>query len=259
MPWITIQWHFEALFADSNAIFWKVLVPPILFGLHGFGATWMAVWCLFHPYEAKFIPGTKIQLPLTPGIFPKRRSKLASAVASTVTDTLLTTADIKTKVEGLLTEGNIYLSVDLFIESVLTEFRDTTKLHRLASDLAELSPTILHHLLDSTIEGIKAGKDRRLAAIIDKIFDHVILSARISPEQARLITSFLMEAVLTPAKVRNGLLILLTPQNISALDDSIQAHAGTAYKILAKLIGIKRVCYECRNFLEKRKMNHIVS
>ncbi len=226
-------------------------MPPVLYGVHGFLATWMAVWALFHPYQAKFIPGTKIQLPLTPGIFPKRRSKLAQAVASTVTDTLLTTSDMRDKVERLLTESNIYISIDIFIESVLIEFRDTAKLHRLASDIAELSPTILHHLLDSTIDSIQSGKDRRLAAIIEKIFDQVIFSARISLPQAQGMSNFLMETLITPARVRNALLSLLTPQNISAFDDSIQAHAGTAYKILARLIGVKRVCYECRNFLEK--------
>ncbi len=251
MPWITIQWHFNSLFADSNSIFWNVLVPPLLFAIHGFIATWMAVWCLFHPYNAIFVPGTRIQLPLTPGIFPKRRSKLSQAVAATVTETLLTTADIRTKVETLLTESNIYLSVDLFIESVLVEFRDITKLHRLASDVAELSPTLLHHILDSTIDSIETGKDRRLATMVSKIFDELILSAKITSDQAEAISAFLMDTLVTPAKIRAALLALLSPANISALDDSIQNHAGTAYKILAKLIGIKRVCYECRNFLEK--------
>src|SRR5277367_1212694 len=99
MPWITINWHFNSLLSDPNSIFWHIIVPPVLFGIHGFVATWMAVWFLFHPYEAKFIPGTRIQLPLTPGIFPKRRSKLSQAVAATVTETLLTTADIRAKVE----------------------------------------------------------------------------------------------------------------------------------------------------------------
>ncbi len=251
MPWITFQWHPQTLFADPNSIFWHVLVPPILFGLHGFVATWMAVWCLFHPYEAIFIPFTKIQLPLTPGIFPKRRSKLAQAVAGTVTDTLLTTNDIKAKVETLLTQSNIYLSVDLFIESVLVEFRDIAKLHRLASDVAELSPTLLHHLLESTISSIESGNDRRLAAIVRKIFDELILPAKINNEQAEAISAFIMDTIITPSRVRNALLVLLTPANISSLDEAIQSHAGTAYKLLARLIGIKRVCYECRNFLEK--------
>jgi uncharacterized membrane protein YheB (UPF0754 family) len=251
MPWITINWHFNSLLSDSNSIFWHIIVPPLLGGIHGFAATWMAVWFLFRPYEAKFIPGTRIQLPLTPGIFQKRRSKLSQAVAATVTETLLTTADIRAKVETLLTESNIYLAVDLFIESVLIEFRDITKLHKIASDLAELSPTLLHHLLASTIDSIETGKGHRLAAIINKIFDELLLPARITPEQSLAISNFLMDTVITPAKVRSMLLILLSPQNINSLDDSIQTHAGTAYRILARLIGVKRVCSECRNFLEK--------
>src|SRR6516165_5307524 len=249
MSWEIFHWH--SLIASPESVFWKILVPPILFALHGYGATWMAVAALFRPYEAKFIPYTGVQLPLTPGIFPKRRAKLAQAVAATVTDTLLTPSDIKAKAETLLTESNIYLSVDLFVESVLTEFRDTTKLHRLASDIAELSPTLLHHLLTSTIDSVERGKDKRVAQITEKIFDQIILSVRISLDQANEISARLMEAFLTPIKVRNALIVLLSPQNITALDESIQAHASGPYKLLARIIGVKRVCYEWRNFLEK--------
>lgn len=249
MSWEIFHW--QSLFASWDSFGLKVLLPPVLYGIHGYGATWMAVAALFHPYEAKFIPYTKIQIPLTPGIFPKNQAKLAQAVAATVTDTLLTPEDIKAKAETLLTENNIYLSVDLFVESVLTEFRDTTKLHRLASDIAELSPTLLHHLLASIIDSVEQGKDRRVAQITEKIFDQVILSVRISLDQANELASRLMEAFATPAKVRSALIALLSPQNINALDESIQAHASGPYKILARIIGVKRVCYEWRNFLEK--------
>jgi uncharacterized membrane protein YheB (UPF0754 family) len=243
--------HWQALFASQETIFWKVLLPPILYGIHGYGATWFAVAALFRPYEPKFIPFTNIQIPLTPGIFPKRRSKLAQAVAGTITDTLLTPSDIKARAETLLTENNIYLSVDLFVESVLLEFRDTTKLHRLASDIAELSPTLLAHLIESIIDSVEHGKDKRVARITEKIFDQVILSVRISLDQANEIASRLMEAFMTPTKVRSAIIALLSPQNINALDESIQAHAGGPYKLLARIIGVKRVCYEWRNFLEK--------
>ena len=47
------------------------------------------------------------------------------------------------------------------------------------------------------------------------------------------------------------LVTVLSPQNINAIDESIQAHAGGPYKILARIIGVKRVCYEWRTFLEK--------
>ena len=125
----------------------KVVAPPFLYFAHGYLATWMAVAALFRPYNAHYIPFTSIQLPLTPGIFPKRRSKLSQAVAATVTDTLLTTKDIKAKVEELLTPENLYRTCDLFVDAVLKEFRDTAKLHRLAQDIAELSPAVLEHFL----------------------------------------------------------------------------------------------------------------
>ncbi len=211
----------------------------------------MAIWALFHPYEAYYFPGTKIAVPCTPGIFPKGRSKLAVAVAGTITDTLLTTADIKGQAEVLVTEQNIYLAIDSFINSVLKEFRDTTKLHRLASDIAELSPTMLEHLVVSIIDGIGSGQEQRVTHITEKIFDQVILPARISLEQANDISARLMESLLTPANLRKAFMSLLSPQNITSIDETIQAHAGGPYRLLARIIGIKRVCYEWRNFLEK--------
>ena len=131
-----MDFHWATLFSSQEAIFWKVIVPPVLYFAHGYLATWMAIVLLFRPYEAHYFPFTKIQLPLTPGIFPKRRGKLAQAVASTVTDTLLTPADIKNQVEHLLTEDNIRITIGMLFDSILKEFRDTTKLHRLASDIA---------------------------------------------------------------------------------------------------------------------------
>lgn len=211
----------------------------------------MAVAMLFHPYDAYFVPGTKIQIPLTPGIFPKRRAKLAQAVASTVTETLLTPSDIKQQVETLLTEDNIHLTIGLLLDSVLTEFRDTTKLHRLASDIAELSPTLLEHFVRSSIESLEQGKDTKIATICEKVFDQVILTTRISLEQANEFAARILEAFATPQKVRAALITILSPTNINSLEESVNAHASGPYKLLARIIGIKRVCYEWRNFLEK--------
>lgn len=246
-----MEFHWAALFQSQETIIWKVVVPPILYFAHGYLATWMAVAALFRPYDAYFVPFTKIQLPLTPGIFPKRRAKLAQAVASTVTDTLLTPKDIKAQVETLLTEDNIHLTIGLLVDSVLTEFRDTTKLHRLASDIAELSPTLLEHFVRSSIESLEQGKDTKIATICEKVFDQVILTTRISLEQANEFAARILEAFATPQKVRAALITILSPTNINSLEESVNAHASGPYKLLARIIGIKRVCYEWRNFLEK--------
>ncbi len=210
--------HFDwaSLYATQDAFILKVVVPPILYFVHGYLATVMAVAALFRPYEAWYIPFTKIQLWFTPGIFPKRRAKLAQAVATTVTETLLTPADITDKVEHLLTAENIYLTIDMFVDAVLKEFRDISKLRdRLASDIAELSPTLMEHFVRSVIESLEAGKDTKIAAITEKVFDQVVLSARISLEQANEIAARLLEAFATPDKVRVAFISLLSPTNIA--------------------------------------------
>lgn len=240
------------LISSPQAIAKDVILPPIIYAFHGYAATWCAVRMLFRPYEPWFIPYTQWQVPLTPGIFPKRKSKLAQAVATTITESLLTPDDIKRRAEELVNEENIYKTVDAFVHTVfLKEFRDTTKLHRLASDIAQLSPTVLQHFVNTTIESLEQGKDTKLPSIIEKIFDQVVLSTRISLEQATELSARIMENFLTPEKVRSGLITLLSPQNINALEESINVHAGGAYRILARIIGVKRVCYEWRNFLEK--------
>ncbi len=241
---------FDSLFSSPNIIFWKVIFPPLFYGFHGWLATKMAVAALFRPYNAHFFPLTKVQIPLTPGIFPKRKTKLAQAVASTITETLLTPEDITHQVELLVTEENIYLAVNLFIESILREFRDIDKMHRLASDIADLSPAILQHLVNSLLGELEKNEVNKIANILDKIFDEVILPARISYEQASNISLRIMEELLTPQKVRLTLLSLLTPHNINSLEESINTHASTGYKLLAKIVGVKRVCYELKSFLE---------
>ena len=231
------------------AEFFKNIFPLVFYTLHGWLATAMAIWALFHPYEPWYLLG--FQVPCTPGIFPKRRAKLAQAVAGTITDTLLTTSDIKAQAENLVTEQNIYLAVDGFVDAVLREFRDTTKLHRLARDLSELSPAFLQQLVVATVDGVEQRKDKRIAVITEKLFDQIILSARISKGQADEFAARIMEGIITPPNVRNFLLGLLSAHNIAALDESINMHAGGPYKLLARIIGVKRVCMEWRNYLEK--------
>lgn len=233
----------------------------MFYALHGWLATWMAIIALFRPYEAWYFPFTTWQLPWTPGIFPKRRHKLAQHVASTITDTLLTNEDVKVQVESLVTEQNIYLAVNGFVDAILKEFRDTEKLHRLAKDISELSPAILHEFVISIVDGLEKKSDRRLASMLEKLFDHVVLSTRISKDQADEFADRIMENMVNPVQIRSILVNLLTPQNIGALDDSIQAHATPPLKLLARIINVKNVCNESRKFMENdpEKANKVIS
>lgn len=155
-----------SLFATNEAFLIDVCLPPFIFAIHGWVATWCAVKMLFRPYNAWYIPYLKYQIPFTPGIFPKRQAKLAQAVATTITDTLLTPTDIKARAQELVTEENIFRSVDLFVDSVLLkEFRDTTKLHRLAlklQNLVQLCSSILYKQLLNLLKIKKKLEFRQL-------------------------------------------------------------------------------------------------
>ncbi len=235
---------------NLSFIFFNYVFPPVAYAVHGWLATAMAIAALFRPYEPWFFPFTNWQIPCTPGIFPKRRAKLAAAVATTITETLLTNDDVKRQVESLVTEQNIYLAVDGFVDAVLREFRDTDKLHRLAKDISELSPALLQQYVTSIVDGLESGQDKRVASMLEKLFDHVLLSTRISKEQSDEIAERIMENIVSPAQIRGVLVNMLTPQNIGALDDSIQAHATPPLKLLARIINVKNVCNETRKFME---------
>lgn len=245
---------------DATTIIVKYVFPPVFYALHGWLATAMAIAALFRPYEAWYFPFTKWQIPCTPGIFPKRRNKLAQAVAGTITDTLLTNEDVKRQVESLVTEQNIYLAVDSFVEAVLREFRDTDKLHRLARDISELSPALLQQYVVSIVDGLEKGSDRRVASMVEKLFDHIVLSSRVSKEQSEEFAERIMENIVNPPQIRSALLNLLTPTNIGALDESIQKYATPPLRLLARFINVRNVCNESRKFLETEpeKANKVI-
>src|SRR5262249_23622403 len=141
-------------------------------------------------------------------------------------------------------------AIDAIIDLVVLEFRDTAKLHRLAGDIAELSPVVMESVVVSIIDGIEHKHDQRVTTITEKIFDMVILPIRISLEQARRISDHLFDAAITPERLRLTTIDVLNSQNIAALEESVKAHATGFYRLLARLIGVRRVCYEWRRFLE---------
>jgi len=77
--------------------------------IHGFGAAWMAIWMLFHPYKAVKVRGITIW---PQGMIPRHREKLAESIGhavgnelvsqQTVFDALFETSFFHTKVEDFV-------------------------------------------------------------------------------------------------------------------------------------------------------------
>jgi uncharacterized membrane protein YheB (UPF0754 family) len=66
----------------------NIILTPVVGAVIGYFTNWLAIKMLFRPHEAKYIG--KYQLPFTPGLIPKERTRLTKKIAQTVQTHLLT-------------------------------------------------------------------------------------------------------------------------------------------------------------------------
>ncbi len=135
----------------------KVLVAiaiVVIAAIHGYGAAWLAIWMLFHPYQ----PLKMFGLTVWPqGMIPRHRDKLAQSIGNavgnelvsqdTVFDALFETSFFKRKVEDFVTDYTHDLLSTVhpsYIEALPSQARapilDTISAlqYRLADYIAEL-------------------------------------------------------------------------------------------------------------------------
>jgi uncharacterized membrane protein YheB (UPF0754 family) len=73
------------------------LSPLVVATLHGYGAAWLAVKMLFRPRRPLYLFGR--QLPLTPGLLPKERTRFIEALATVIAERLL---DVETVADEIM-------------------------------------------------------------------------------------------------------------------------------------------------------------
>ncbi len=230
----------------TQPVFW---FQPVFYTFHGWLATEMALWMLFHPYNPVYIPGTKIQLPFTPGIFPRGRRNLSVSIANTITDILLTKDDIKKQAQKLITEENIFTALDAILSSVLSELKDITHIRRIYRYVDNLLPPLLQKLLNDFILALESGEEKQFEAIFNQLYQRVLPKIRLEEDQARFLAKMLFENWATPPTLRNALINALTPETIDILDESIRAKVGGVSGFILKFVDTKKGFYQFRHFL----------
>lgn len=91
------------------------IVAPLLGGIIGYITNDIAIRMLFRPHKSKYLLGVKI--PFTPGIIPKEKGRIASAIGGAISENLMS-KDVLEK--NLLSEEmitKIRLSIDSFFET----------------------------------------------------------------------------------------------------------------------------------------------
>ena len=146
--------------------------------IHGYGAAWLAIWMLFHPYNAVKLFGITIW---PQGMIPRHREKLAQSIGNavgnelvsqqTVFDALFETSFFQRKVEdfvGSYTDDLLARVYPSFIDALPSQARapilDTISAlqYRLAEYIAEMLRS------EETAEAIERFVDKQVDELLER-------------------------------------------------------------------------------------------
>ena len=184
-----------------NPITFKILISVaiiVIATVHGYGAAWLAIWMLFHPYKPVKFFGITIW---PQGMIPRHRARLAQSIGNavgnelvsqdTVFDALFETGFFANKVEGFVTSythemlSTIYPSlIEALPRGARAPVLDTISAlqYRLAEHIASVLKS------DQTAQAIETFVDRQ----VDKLLERR-LNETISEDTIALIRSFAEE------------------------------------------------------------------
>ena len=96
-------------------MWYNYLIPPVVGAIIGYFTNELAIKMLFRPKTPKYIFGMRV--PFTPGIIPKEKSRIATAIGETISKNLM---DKDTMTKSLLSEEMILKlsnAIDTFVNT----------------------------------------------------------------------------------------------------------------------------------------------
>lgn len=162
-------------------ISWSFFIGPIVGGVIGGFTNKVAIKMLFRPYKPKYIG--KLHIPLTPGIIPKEKGRIATAIGGVVSENLLSSEVLGRNLLSSDMTGKIERGLEGFFARMQEEPRTLRE-----CALQYLSHEELQGLARHTEEDITQALYNKLAdkAIGDKVAEMVIDQVMEKMEQSFL-------------------------------------------------------------------------
>ncbi len=226
-------------------VFW---FQPCFYAVHGWLATEMAIWMLFHPYQPIYIPGTRLQLPFTPGILPRGRDNLFQSIAHTVTRTLLTETDLHQQADKLITEDNLVRCIEGVLDSVERELRNTEQIRRIYRYGEEVIPDLLGSFVEGLIDRLESDRTGKLKVWLADVVGQGLAKTRLGYPQAEFATNVLFSTLLTPFYIRKMVVEGLTEGNILVIEKSLSEQMGGLKGFLVRFMGVEQMLTGLREF-----------
>ena len=154
------------------------IIAPLLGGIIGYITNDIAIRMLFRPHRAKYLFGIKI--PFTPGIIPKEKGRIASAIGGAISENLMS-KDVLEK--NLLSDEmitKIRLSIDSFFETQKNNqetVREFLAHYLTANDIDRLIRGLKEGLIEQV--STKLGESNLGEQISEVVMEHVSSKLRI--------------------------------------------------------------------------------
>jgi uncharacterized membrane protein YheB (UPF0754 family) len=236
---------------------WLYLAPPVVGTVIGYFTNDVAIQMLFRPYRALFVG--KYQVPFTPGLIPRNQERLATRISDTIMGSLLTPTELQRLAKRLLQVERVQAAIEWLLQLALDQIqldKEQRTVKILAQILRDLAGESLPRLLK-----VWSRRPQFLEDQLDQIFDRVLLDFQLNEDQAKQVSSWLVDGILPPEVLRQALIDFLTDRNIQVIDDSIREKSSGTYWVVANLFGIRNTLTRLRTFCldERDAANKIIA
>jgi len=247
-----------------NPLTYKLLIGLgiiVFTTIHGYGAAWLAIWMLFHPYKAVKLFGVTVW---PQGMIPRHRERLAQSIGNavgnelvsqeTVFNALFETSFFERKVEdfvGSYTGELLSRVYPSFIEALPSQARapilDTISAlqYRLAEYIAQLlkseeTAQAIQHFVDKQVEELL---ERRVGEIVSRSAVDQLMSfvqqhlERVVGDDGfeRKLRDFVSDRLEELAGSHATLAETLTPETIAFIKERIDSHVPPIVHQLAEI------------------------
>ena len=170
----------------------KYLAFPVVGAVIGYITNDIAIRMLFRPHQAKYFMG--IHIPFTPGIIPKEKSRIASAIGKAVSENLMNREVLE---KSLLSDDMLIKISDAIDEFVTTQSANNETIEEFAR----------HYLPQEDIDAMRENAtDGIVRMITSKLQD-----SKLGESIARMATQHVMEKTRKSVAGRFGADMLLQP------------------------------------------------
>ncbi|HEY9664532.1 MAG TPA: DUF445 family protein, partial [Allocoleopsis sp.] len=232
---------------------WTYVAPPVVGSIIGYFTNDIAIKMLFRPYRAIYFAGRK--LPFTPGLIPSNQERLAKRISDTIMGSLLTPEELQKLTRKLLhierTQSAIRWLLNLALDQV-----QGAKQEKAAKVVANILRDLVGQSLPRLIK-VLAKREDFLEAQFNQIFDQVLLELRLTENQAEQLSSWLIDVVIPPDVVRQGIVDFLTDRNIRVIDEGFREKTSGTYWVVANLFGVRNALVRLRSYcLDERESSN---